>query len=83
MQTNASSSTARRGFLAGIITSIAAVILGRKRAEAAAAQNASEPVTTRMRLGEPPAQPLDSMLVFEGGDDNNGKAITHEVLSLI
>src|SRR5579871_3200251 len=31
----------------------------------------------------PPVQPLDSMLVFERGDNNNERAMTHEVLSLI
>jgi len=41
------------------------------------------PVTRHMRQGDPPVQPLDSMLVFERGDDNNGRAQTHEVLSLI
>lgn len=41
------------------------------------------PMTTRMRKGAPPEQPLDSMMVFERGDDSNGRAMTHEVLSLI
>jgi hypothetical protein len=83
MQSNPSSSTARRGFLSTIIASLAAICFGRKRAEAAGMQNSGEPVTTRMRQGELPTQPLDSMLVFERGDDNRGKAMTHEVLSLI
>ena len=83
MQTNTSSSTARRGFLAGIMASIAAMVLGRKGAEASPVHSGGEPVTTRMRQGEPPTQPLDSMLVFERGDDNQGRAMTHEVLSLI
>lgn len=42
-----------------------------------------DPVTTRMRQGEPPSQPLDSMLVFERGDNSTGRPITHQVLSLI
>jgi hypothetical protein len=42
-----------------------------------------EPVTTQMRQGEVPVQPLDTMLRFERGDDNNGRAMTHEVLSLV
>lgn len=40
-------------------------------------------VRKHMRKGNPPTQPLDTMLLFERGDDNNGDAITHEVLSLI
>ena len=46
-------------------------------------QRSGEPVTTHLRQGQPPTQPLDSMLVFERGDNNNGRAMTHEVLSLI
>jgi len=56
---------------------------GGRRAAAAPIKAAGEPATTRMRQGEPPTQPLDTMLLFERGDDNNGAAITHEVLSLI
>jgi hypothetical protein len=37
----------------------------------------------RVRKGDPPTQPLDTMLLFERGDDNNDRATTHEVLSLI
>ncbi|HEX8520603.1 MAG TPA: hypothetical protein VF669_00020 [Tepidisphaeraceae bacterium] len=36
-----------------------------------------------MRQGEVPGQPLDSMLVFERGDESSGNAITHQVLSLV
>ncbi len=46
-------------------------------------QRTGAPVTTHMRQGEPQQQPLDSMMVFERGDNNNGRAMTHEVLSLI
>jgi hypothetical protein len=41
------------------------------------------PVHDRMRKGSPPGQPLDSMMVFERGDNSDGRAMTHEVLSLI
>jgi hypothetical protein len=78
----ATSSGRRRFLLTGLISLIAGLFSGRSAA-AAAARNTGEPVTTRMRQGEPPAQPLDTMLLFERGDDNNGRAITHEVLSLI
>ncbi|HZZ41740.1 MAG TPA: hypothetical protein VFE58_02280 [Tepidisphaeraceae bacterium] len=36
-----------------------------------------------MRQGNPPTPPLDTMLLFERGDESNGNPITHEVLSLI
>ena len=71
----------RRFLLTGFIALIAGWFSGRNAA--AATKSSGEPVTTRMRQGEPPAQPLDTMLLFERGDDNNGRAMTHEVLSLI
>lgn len=48
-----------------------------------ALQKSGEPVITHLRQGEPPVHPLDTMLLFERGDDNNDRAMTHEVLSLI
>ena len=72
----------RQFLLTGLFSLIAGFFSGRSAA-AAAAKTTGEPVTTRMRQGEPPGQPLDTMLLFERGDDNNGRAITHEVLSLI
>ena len=77
----------RRSFLAKALAAIGAGLLGAK----AFAQNAvgrewtfsGEPLTTHVRAGDPPVQPLDTMLLFERGDDNNGRAMTHEVLSLI
>jgi hypothetical protein len=72
----------RQFLLTGLFSLIAGFFSGRS-ATAAAAKGTGEPVTTRMRQGEPPGQPLDTMLLFERGDDNNGPAITHEVLSLI
>jgi hypothetical protein len=84
MKTDASvRSSRRRYFLFAGVLSLIAGWFGSRRASAASTKNAGEPVTTRMRLGAPPAQPLDTMLLFERGDDSNGKAITHEVLSLI
>lgn len=41
------------------------------------------PLHAHMQLGNPPLQPLDTMILFERGDNNNGRAETHEVLSLI
>src|ERR1035437_4155314 len=72
----------RQFLLTGLFSLIAGFFSGRSAA-AAATKATGEPVTTRMRQGEPPGQPLDTMLLFERGDDNNGPAITHEVLSLI
>jgi hypothetical protein len=76
-------SSGRRQFLLTGLISLIAGLLGLRKAAAAAVTSSGDPVTTRMRLGQPPGQPLDTMLLFERGDDNNGKAITHEVLSLI
>jgi hypothetical protein len=73
----------RRQFLLAGLCSLIAGLFGRRSSAAATTKSAGEPVTTRMRQGEPPTQPLDTMLLFERGDDNNGKAITHEVLSLV
>ena len=73
----------RRHFLLTGFSSLIAGLFGSRHATAAPTKSAGEPVTTRMRQGEPPTQPLDTMLLFERGDDNNGPAITHEVLSLI
>jgi hypothetical protein len=72
----------RQFLLTGLFSLVAGFFSGRSAA-AAAAKGTGEPVTTHMRQGEPPGQPLDTMLLFERGDNNNGPAITHEVLSLI
>ena len=73
----------RRQFLLTGFCSLIAGFFSGRRAAAADTKATGVPVTTRMRQGEPPSQPLDTMLLFERGDDNNGPAITHEVLSLI
>jgi len=84
MHTTATSRpSGRRQFLLTGLISLIAGLLGRRSPAAAAAKATGEPVTTRMRQGEPPGQPLDTMLLFERGDDSDGPAITHEVLSLI
>jgi hypothetical protein len=76
-------SSRRRQFLLTGLFSLVAGLFGARRATASPAKATGEPVTTHMRRGEPPVQPLDTMLLFERGDDNNGRAMTHEVLSLI
>lgn len=50
---------------------------------ASASSSEDDIVRTHMRRGQPPFQPLDSMMVFERGDDSKGTPTTHEVLSLI
>src|SRR5438477_4028768 len=75
---------ARRGILAGVLGW--AVALAGKSAPAAEASTDPDVVRKHMRQGNPPSQPLDSMMVFERGDDSNppsNRAMTHEVLSLI
>ena len=84
MQTKATPpSSGRRQFLLTGFTSLIAGLFGGRSAAATTTKATGEPVTTRMRRGEPPTQPLDTMLLFERGDDNNGRAITHQVLSLV
>jgi hypothetical protein len=73
----------RRRFLFAGLATLLAGFFTRRNAGAAPIRTAGDSVTTRMRQGEPPAQPLDTMLLFERGDDNNARATTHEVLSLI
>jgi hypothetical protein len=75
--------TERRQFIFAGLISLIAGFFGSRTAAAATTKSTGDPVATRMRQGDPPVQPLDTMLLFERGDDNNGRAITHEVLSLI
>lgn len=42
-----------------------------------------EYLTTGVYKGEPPMEPLDTMIRFERSDENNDRAMTHEILSLI
>ncbi len=72
----------RRRFIFGGILSAVAGLLG-KRAGAADVKALPDKLTRHMSQGEVPSQPLDTMLLFERGDENNGHAITHEVLSLV
>lgn len=74
----------RRGFLVGgVVSLVGGWLTGSRRASASAVNAAGEPVSTHLRQGDPPSQPLDTMVLFERGDDNNGPLMTHEVLSLI
>lgn len=82
--------TLRRNFLRSALAAAAGLVLGKK----VLAEDKPEPapsslftegdvLRTHVKKGSPPVQPLDSMMVFERSDDNNGRAMTHEVLSLI
>jgi hypothetical protein len=80
--------TNRRRFLWTGLTAFVSGMLGRNAAAQAAKatprlQQSGEPLTSHARLGNPPSQPLDTMVLFERGDNNNDKAMTHQVLSLI
>ena len=82
------SSTNRRRFLWAGLTAFVSGLLGRKAAAqsakpAPALQELGEPLTSHVRQGRPPPQPLDTMVLFERGDNNNDRATTHEVLSLV
>jgi hypothetical protein len=93
----ASDSCERRRFLRhGLFASLSGLLFADRRAAQALGpslpplpaapnglQRSGEPLTTHLRQGQPPEQPLDSMVVFERGDDNNGRLGTHEILSLI
>ena len=74
----------RRLLLGGIAAGIFKLLTGKAVADTAEdTRRTGEVVHEHMRKGNPTQQPLDSMMVFERGDNNNGRAMTHEVLSLI
>ena len=83
------SSINRRSFLRRLFLTAAGTVFGRK---ALAEEKKSEPQTlvtedeilrTAVYKGRPPAEPLDTMVRFERSDENTGRAMTHEILSLI
>jgi hypothetical protein len=77
----------RRGFLRSLlITALGGLAAAAARAKEAVETRrwsaSGEVLHQRVSLGEPPFEPLDTMMHFRRADENNGKAITHEVLSL-
>ncbi len=62
---------------------VAALLPGRGSSASPEANNAGENLTTHMIVGNPDIPPLDTTVLFARGDNNNGAAITHEVLSLV
>ena len=89
----AADATARRGLLRrGVLAGLAALGLGAGHRAAAAASPPHDEggLTTdgpalraNVYRGRPPIEPLDTMIRFERSDESNGRAMTHEVLSLM
>ena len=79
----------RRNFLLGGLFALILGALGFKtgRADDTASEKGlvtqGEVLKTRVRQGRPPVEPLDTMVLFERSDNNTGRAMTHEILSLI
>ncbi len=91
MVKNTTPRTGRRNFLwTGLLALLGGLQAG-KQALAATLRSPAHPVPvcdgetlkTTVTQGQPPSVPLDSMIRFERGDNNHGRAETHEVLSLI
>jgi len=80
--------TNRRSFLTRAILAAAGTILGKRAlAEEGKPQPGlvaeGEPLKTSVYKGRPPVEPLDTMIRFERSDENTGRAMTHEILSLV
>jgi hypothetical protein len=81
----------RRNFIVKGLLALAGGLLGRKALAADEKPPTEEgPLTTEGQVlkssvykGRPPMEPLDTMIRFERSDDNNGRAMTHEILSLM
>lgn len=81
-----------RGGRRRLLASGLSALLGAVAAAATWAQQAvnerllktqGEVLRTDVWQGVPPEQPLDTMIRLRRSDDNNGRAMTHEILSLI
>ncbi len=83
--------TVRRNFLWSGLLALLGGFSGSKRALAAAVRDPShpelvtegEPLKTVVMQGQPPVEPLNTVVLFERADNSHGRAETHEVLSLI
>lgn len=83
--TDSSSEKGRRGFLAAAfagVVGLGAAAAARGQQAARALKTDGEILRERVSQGEPPVEPLDTMIHFRRSDDNNGRAMTHEILSL-
>jgi hypothetical protein len=74
----------RRNFMSAAFASIVAFVFAKDAHGGAGDDAPRDPtlVRTHMKKGDPPSQPLDTMLLFERGDDTDTPG-TREVLSLI
>ncbi len=82
-----SKDTDRRGLLMAGLAALAALFLG-KNAFAedkppSELTTEGEVLKTGVYKNRPPMEPLDTMIRFERADNNNERAITHEILSLM
>jgi hypothetical protein len=81
--------TGRRRFFAVLGTFLGGLFAAKAARAAVAAigngdVNHGGLLTTHLRRGDPPSQPLDTMVLLERGDENDSEhPTTHEVLSLI
>ncbi|MDH7480662.1 MAG: hypothetical protein QHH26_01640 [Armatimonadota bacterium] len=80
------SSKNRRGFiLKGLLALLGGLIGRRVLAEenSSGLETEGEVLKTCVYKGRPPIEPLDTMVRFERSDNNNKRAMTHEILSLM
>ncbi|MDH7601531.1 MAG: hypothetical protein QHI38_05210 [Armatimonadota bacterium] len=80
--------TDRRGFLTRFALAVAGVLTGKKafgkpNESDAGLVTEGEILRTSVFKGRPPLEPLDTMIRFERSDNNTGRAMTHEILSLM
>ncbi len=80
----------RRSLLRAAMAGAAALLFGRRTATASSPTTQpgglameGPPLTTHVYRGRPPVEPLDTMIRFERADNHEGRAMTHEILSLI
>jgi len=75
----------RRMFLKGLLGILGGLVSKRALARESEHDLVTEgiPLKTLTYKGRPPMEPLDTMIRFERSDENNDRAMTHEILSLI
>lgn len=74
----------RRRLIRGALSALFIALFGNKTVSAQTdASGDGRPLTAHLRRGNLPSQPLDTMVLFERGDENNKQTGTHEVLSLV
>jgi hypothetical protein len=84
-----SNESTRRNFIWKGLLALSAGLLGKKALAGEDApknpklQMEGDVMRTSVYQGRPPIEPLDTMIRFERSDDNNGRAMTHEILSLM